>query len=322
MTTSPLRLLALAVLAGVLAACGASSSEPEDAATDGAPGPVVVATTTILGDMVGQIVGEEGTVEVLMAPGQDPHGFAPSAQQAERLREADLVVANGLGLEEAARDVLEAAEADGVPVVHVAEAVDPLAPAESAAEHEEHADEEHAHEEGDPHVWFDPLRMAEGARVVGGALTDVAEGDWAARAEEVAADLEDTHEQVAEILAGVPDACRRLVTNHDTLRYLAARYDFEVIGTVIPGTSTAAQPAARDFAALAEVLRETGAPAIFAETTQATRLAEALAEEVGRDIEIVELYTGSLGEPGSGADTYAGMLTTDAQRIADALADC
>ena len=334
--------LVAAMAAVALTACGALAGAPGDtpgssggsSVTTGA-GPLVVATTTILGDVVGEVIGGDGRVEVLMSPGQDPHGFSPSAQQAELLRGADLVVANGLGLEAAAMDVIEAAEQDGVPVVRVAEEVDPLGTGESADEHAEHAggdehDEEedhaeagHHHDDGDPHIWFDPLRMADGARVIGQALGELdATGDWDARAERVAASLEATHDEVVDILAAVPPGCRTLVSNHDNLSYLAARYDFEVIGTVLPGTSTAAEPSAQEFARLAEVLRETGTPAIFVETTQTTRLAESLAAEVGRDVAVVELFTDALGEPGSGADTYAGLLTTDARRIADALADC
>lgn len=310
-------LLFAALAAAALSACGAQA--PPEAST----GPVVVVTTTILGDVVDQVVGDGGRVEVLMAPGQDPHGFAPSAKQAERLREADLVVANGLGLEEGARDMIEAAAADGVPVLRVAEELDPAG--DPGADHDAGQDDthgDHDHDAGDPHIWFDPLRMAEAAREVGHALADITPGDWGTRAEATAASMEALHEDVAELLAPIPERCRRLVTNHDNLGHLAARYDLEVVGTVLPGTSTAVDPSARDFAALAELVRATQAPAIFVETTQGARLAQALATEVGREIAVVELYTDALGEPGSGAETYRGLMTTDARRIADALADC
>jgi zinc/manganese transport system substrate-binding protein len=118
----------------------------------------------------------------------------------------------------------------------------------------------------------------------------------------------------------VPVDRRVLVTNHDALGYFADRYGFEVVGTVIPGISTQAAADAADFAALATTVRDRGVPAIFAETTSSTALADALAAEVGRDVAVVTLYTGSLGPPDSGADTYVGMLETDAHRIADALA--
>jgi zinc/manganese transport system substrate-binding protein len=335
----PLRHLAL-LLAALLAAGATGCASEPGAAPAGAvaEGPLVVATTTILADLVSQLLGDAGHVESLMGPGQDPHGFSPSARQAERLRRADLVVANGLGLEEGVGDAIAAAEAAGVPVVRVAEEVDVLPPGgESVHDHEDVHDSEdggdeaedpegddgHDHGEGDPHVWFDPVRTAEGMRAVGAALADLdPAGDWDARTDALVDDLTTLDAEIAELLAPVPERCRQLVTNHDNLGYLAARYDLEVIGTVLPGTSASADPSARAFAELVELLRRTGVPAVFVDTTVATRPAEVLTSEVGRDVAVVELYTDALGEPGSGADTYAGMLTTDARRIADALADC
>lgn len=316
----------------------------------------VVVTTTILGEIVQQVVDDRGSVEVLLQPGQDPHGFSPSAQQAQALRAADLVVANGLQLEESLLDTLEAAEADGAAVLRVAEQLDPLpatgdphsehahgddahaddAPLDDAQGHEagdDHA-EETASDEGDapdestnfdPHVWLDPVRMADGAEAIAERLAEVDTGsavNWAARGDAVASDILAAHETVEATLADVPARCRELVTNHDALAYFADRYGFEVIGTVVPGTTSQVDPSAEEFAALAETLRSNPVPAIFAETTQPVRLAEALAGDVGRDLDVVPLYTGSLGEPGSGADTYNGMLTTNAELIADALATC
>lgn len=307
----------------LLASCASASGDDQAGAPDGLS---VVVTTTILGDVVRGIVGDAGTVEVLMAPGQDPHGFAASARQAQQIREASLVVANGLGLEEAMHDDLEAAEAAGVEVLHVAEHVDPLEIGEDPVEHEGEGEEGHGHGGEDPHVWLDPVRMAEGARVISASLAEVDDtlddATWIDRGEEVAADLEALDDEVAGILAEVPEACRLLVTNHDSLGYLAARYDLEVVGSVVPGTSTQAEPSAQEFATLAGVLRDAGVGAIFAETTVSHRLADSLAAEVGRDVQVVELYSDSLGEPGSGAETYAGLLRTDAQLIADALAAC
>lgn len=314
------------VLAVGLTACGT----PAGVSATADSGARVVATTSILGDLVGDVVGEHADVQVLVPPGQDPHGFSPSARQAQDLRTADLVVANGLQLEAGLLDVLAAAADDRVPVLRLAQHLDPIAPAGVADEHEaegasatDHPDDDH--HTLDPHVWFDPLRMADGARLVAARLEQAGVGDdvdWAARGEQVASDLESLHDEVGTILEPVRDPCRQLLTNHDSLGYFAARYDFEVVGSVTPGTSSQADPSARDFAALADVLRATGVSAVFVGVGQSARLAEALATEVGGDVAVVELYTGSLGEPGSGAEDYAGMLLTDARRIADALAGC
>lgn len=318
MTAHPL-LAVVASLALIATAC-AGGGTVETAAGAADDEVHVVVTTTIMDDLVRQVAGDDARVDVLMASGQDPHGYAPSAQQAAMLRDADLVVANGLGLEEGLLDALEAAEADGATVLRIAEEVAPIqadedAPAEDA--------DGHQHSEGDPHVWFDPLRMAAGARLVADALATVdADTDWEARAADAAAALEDLDEELAETLSTIPERCRRLVTTHESFGYLAERYDLEVIATVVPGTSTEVGPSAQAFAALIDLVRESGVPAIFAENTQSSRLADALATEVGRDVAVVPLYTGTLGEPGSAADTYAGMMRTDAERIAVALEDC
>lgn len=369
------RLRPVAALAAgtlLLAACGAGEDDPTADATtpveasapaaEPADSLTVVATTTVLGDLVKGVAGDDAVVTVLMEPGQDPHGFAPSAQDAQALREADLVVANGFQLEEGLLDALEAAEEDGVEVLEVAPLVDPLAFAEGEDDHDdEHGhedDEDHGHEgeedshegeddhahdedkdghegedehghdhgEFDPHFWHDPARAATAAREIAEHL---AEADdelddqvWLDRGDAFAAELEALDEDITATLSSVPEDCRKLVTNHDAFGYFAAAYDFQVVGSVIPGTSTQVDPSAQDFAELAELIRDEGVPAIFAETQSSTRLAEALAEEVGREIAVVELFAGTLGAPGSGADTYLGMLEVNAQRIADALGTC
>ena len=185
-------------------------------------------------------------------------------------------------------------------------------------EHDDH--EGHAHTGSDPHFWLDPLRVAKAVELIAEALTDVDPSiDWAGRAEVYASELEQLHAAIESILAGIPEGDRKLITNHEALGYFADRYDFEVLDTVIPGGATLADPSSAELAALVETIREEGVPAIFAETIESTALAEALAAEAGPDVEVVELYTGSLGEPGSGADTLVGMLRVNAQRIAEAL---
>lgn len=327
--------VALAVAALLLAACAgdasapapspAPASTPDAPEAPDAPDPVlVVATTSILGDLVASVVGEEGTVRVLMAPGVDPHGYAASASDAAALRDADLVVANGLQLEEGLLAALDAAAADGVRVLEVAPLLDPIPFAAGPHDHDDDEHDEHDHGELDPHFWFDPIRSATAGELVADALLALRpDGDWAARAAGLRAELEALDAELTATFAAVPEARRRLVTNHDSLGYLADRYGFEIIATVVPGSSTsvATNPAA--FADLADLLVAEGVDVVFAETTDSDTLARALADEaVGRgglEVEVVTLFTGSLGPAGSGAETYAGMLRTDAALISAAL---
>lgn len=293
----------LIVAALTMAGCASESTpSPND-------GPLVVVTTSILGDVVSQLVGEAGRVETLMGPGVDPHEFLPSARQAELLHRADLVVANGLGLEEGLIDVLGAARDDGVKVLEVAPQVDPI-PFEVGKE------------EGspDPHFWFDPTRMARAVDLIASSLEQVdPSADWPTAASQLHADLEELDAEEAQIVASIPPGRRKLVTNHDALGYFAARYDFQIIATVIPAASTLAEPSAADLADLVSTLQAQGVTTIFAETSAPDTLAKAVAAELGENVDVRTLYTGALGAPGSGADTYAGMLRTDATTIADAL---
>ncbi|MYF84638.1 MAG: zinc ABC transporter substrate-binding protein [Acidimicrobiia bacterium] len=178
----------------------------------------------------------------------------------------------------------------------------------------------HDHTGGDPHFWLDPLRVAKAALLIAEALTEIdPSGDWMSRAEAYAATLTDLDAEIQDILAPIPHENRVLITNHDSLGYFADRYEFEVIGVVIPGGSTLADPSSAELAALVEEIVEEGVKVIFAETIDSTALAEAVAAEAGTDVSVVTLHTGSLGEPGTETDNIVGMLRSNAMRIADAL---
>ena len=332
---------ALALVAAlVVAACGDSGGSGPADSDDRAGGPDtprVVATTSIWADVVSNLAcGGIAAVETLVPPGADAHAFEPSLADRERLETASLVVANGLGLEGGLETTLEAVEAEGTPVVRVADhiAILPMSSPEAAGhDHEDEAtadtgepEQDHAHDhehEGeDPHVWFDPIRVA-------GALPALAEvlGSEAGLDPDAVdacltaygAELEALDAEIIEILAAIPQERRVLVTNHESLGSFADRYGFDVVGTIIPAPSTLAETSPGQLEDLAEAVEATGAPAIFVEHEHSSTQAEALAERVG-DVSVVSLHTEALGEPGSGADTYVGFLRTNATAIADALA--
>ncbi|MEX2653585.1 MAG: metal ABC transporter substrate-binding protein, partial [Acidimicrobiia bacterium] len=171
----------------------------------------------------------------------------------------------------------------------------------------------------DPHTWMDPVRMADALRLIGVALSEVAPGeDWTERASQAADEMLEVHEEVESILAAIPHERRKLVTNHDSFGYLAARYDFEIVGVAIPGGSTLASPSSAQISELVEVIRETGVEVLFAETTSPAALLEAIAGEV-EGVRVVELLEASLAPPGEPGDTLAGMLVVNAETIAEAL---
>lgn len=301
------------------AACGG-----DDDAGAAADRPQVVVTTSILGDVVREVVGDEADVEVIMPAGADPHEFAPSARQAEAMEDADLLVVNGAGFEQGLADVVDSARDAGAPTFTFADHVT-LRSAEGTEHHHEGEDEHEAHDDeggDDPHFWTDPLTLAEGVPALADTLQTLDGVDPDAVASNASAYIDALgalDDEIVTTLESIPSAQRVLVTNHEVLGYFAARYGFEVVGTVIPSMSTSARPSAADLEELAHVIDEHAVPAIFAETSQPTQLAEALAGQLGGDVEIVELYTESLGEEDSGADIYLGMMRTNAERIVEAL---
>jgi len=300
--------------------------------------PVIVATTSIWADIVDQVdCGDVFDVQSLIPVGGDAHSFEPSIRDRDALGDAALVVANGADLEAQLHDTLESVAGDGVPVFEVAEHVTtrPMGGDEEHAEGEEHADEtvadgtdEHAdeedahdHEGDDPHVWFDPTLVIEGLPALGDALV-AAGADATATAEcvgTVTTALEGLDAEITEVLSVVPDGQRQLVTNHDALGYFANRYHFEVLGSVLPSSSTLVEASPAELDALSDAIDAEGVPAIFAEALEATDDATTLGERLG--VDVVTLYTDSLGDEGSGAETYADMMLFDANAIATALSD-
>ncbi len=310
------------ITAAALTLAGCAGSDADTASPSGSAGAAasVVATTTIWGDITGQVVECAGTGEVitLMPVGTDPHDYAPSSQDVAAMVTADLVVANGLGLEEGLAQSLESAAADGATVFEVAAQLDPLPfGAQSGQPGQAEGD---VPGNPDPHVWHDVTRTARAAGLIGAELTRATGNpDYAECGTLLQGELMTVNDEVAEALATVGEERRILVTDHDALGYLAAAYGYTVAGTVVPGGSTLAEPSSAELAALAATVTEAGVPAVFANTANPKALVDALASEVG-DIEVVALYVDSVGEPGSGADTFQGMVRTNAQRISDALA--
>jgi zinc/manganese transport system substrate-binding protein len=244
------------------------------------------------------------------------------------------LVTNGLGLEAGLSPVIDAVEGSGTPVFvfadHVGSESGPLDEAVAGEESTEDSGQDSGEESGedddqpnglDPHVWMNPLQVIAGLDALGAELVDrgIDPGEVQLAIAAYTEELLELDRHIEEIVSGLPPERRTLVTNHDSFGYFAERYGFEVLGTVIPSLTTSSQTSAAQLEDLADIVRDEGVPAIFVETTESDRLARALAKEAGGDVLVVELYSGSLGEPGSGADTYVGYMTTNAERIVAAL---
>ncbi|WP_330231760.1 zinc ABC transporter substrate-binding protein AztC [Nocardia sp. NBC_00508] len=268
----------------------------------------IMVTTNILGDLTRTVAGDAVEVTVLMPPDADPHFFAISAQQAAQLERANLIVYNGLGLEENVLRNVEAAERSGVPAVALGTEIDPISFS---------ADD--ANGRPDPHFWTDPHRVRRAVEVVRDRIIDHVDGVDAAAiragADRYLAELDRLDRWMTERFATIPAERRKLVTNHHVFGYLAQRFGFTVVGAVLPGGTTLASPSPSDLAALAGTIRAAGVSAIFADSSQPDRLARVLAEQAGLHVQVIPLYSESLTEPGGGAGTYLEMMRANTEAI-------
>ncbi|PPF47459.1 zinc ABC transporter substrate-binding protein [Pseudoclavibacter sp. AY1F1] len=294
---------ALAIASG-LASCGATT--PADR-------PEIVVTTNILGDVVTELVGDQATVTTLMKPGADPHSFSLSAQEAASIENADFVVSNGLGLEEGVAQHLGQVDAAGIPHFVASDAFEPLAYTEGDTEGMD-----------DPHFWTDPARMSAVVEALGMQLAAEVAGLDAETLEVSVADYASQLEELDMWMQGefdsIPSSSKSLVTNHHVFGYLADRFGFTVVGTVIPGGTTLAAPSAADFAELSADITAAGVPTIFADSSSPDDLARALASEAGIEVRVEPLFTESLTPAGGGAATYLEMMRTNTERITTGLA--
>ena len=293
-----------------LAAAGCTAAGTGTAGTDDRPR--VVVTTNILGDVVGELVGDQVDVVTLMPPGADPHSVEISAREAAEMLDADLVVSNGLGLEEGLQQHVDAAGAAGVPVVEAGDLIEPLAYVDGDAEGEP-----------DPHLWTDTgrvLDVVDGLEPVLATEVDGIDVDrLTAATASYRAQLETLDAELTATFAAIPAERRALVTNHHVFGYLAERWGFRVVGAVLPSGTTLAAPSASDLADLTEAIEEAGVATIFADSSQPDRLVQVLADEADVDVEVVALHTESLSAPGGGAATYLEMMRSNEQLISHGL---
>lgn len=291
----------------VLAGCGlAPAGQPSGTSLR------AVATTNIIGDVVAHVAGENVQLTVLMGPGVDPHTYTPTPRDVAAVHDAQLIFVNGAGLETFLEPLLKQAGGQAR-TVDLSQGLD-LLPA-VRTEEEEHAGEG----EYDPHVWLSVPNVLRWVDAIAAALSeaDAAHaGEYRSRAAAYRQELEALDAWIRQQVAGLPPERRKLVTNHPAFGYFAREYGFEQVGAVYP-ISPAAEPSAQEIAALEEAIRRLGVPAVFTESTVNPKLAEQVARDTG--VRLVRLYTGSLGAPGSGAETYIEMMRYNVRAIVEAL---
>jgi zinc/manganese transport system substrate-binding protein/manganese/iron transport system substrate-binding protein len=278
----------------------------------------VVASTTQIGDFARQVGGDRIQLTVLLKPNQDAHDFELAPSQVRAIAGADLVLANGLGLDSFLDKALESSEAEAVVVS------DGIVTIEGHEEEEHAGEEEDDHAGQDPHVWFsvaNAMTMVENVRDALSAADAANAATYAQNATRYLGELQTLDASIKQQVAQVPAACRKLVTNHDVLGYYAQAYGFEVIGSVIPSTSSQASASAADVADIVRRIEAEGVPAIFAEASINPDLIRQVGREAGVKV-VDDLYGDSLGPSGSDGATYVGMMQSNTKKIVDALKAC
>jgi zinc/manganese transport system substrate-binding protein len=281
--------IAIAVLAlAAVAGCGDGSGS--------SGGRQVVATTTEVADLVGQVGGDRVSVDGMLRPGGDPHDYEPRPSDAAAVAKADLVFSSGGEVDEWLGDVIDNAGGDA-DLVSLIDSVHRLG--------------------DDPHWWQDPRNAERALETIRARLSQLDPRGRAAyrrNAARAVGALRRLDKRIAACVRRVPRAKRKIVTTHDALGYFARRYGIEVVGAVIPSLSTQAQASAGDVERLVERIRREGVEAIFPESSVSPDIEQAIAREAGARIGD-PLYADSLGPEGSAGATYAGALAADARAL-------
>jgi ABC-type Zn uptake system ZnuABC Zn-binding protein ZnuA len=236
------------------------------------------------------------------------------------LHDADVVFINGLGLEESLEQSLSQLP-ENIPIVSLSEGIQlrefALERTDTDADHEQEA---HAATGVDPHVWFDPLNIGvwtDNAAQSLSALDPANAATFQANSDTYHNQLEDLHNWILTQLEEIPQADRKLVTDHLFMGYFTQRYDFEIINALLPAFSSAASPSAQELAGIQDSIRQSGVEVIFIGISSNRRIAEQIAGDTS--VAVVPLYTGSLSELNGPADTYLSFMQYNVRAIATAL---
>lgn len=275
----------------------------------------VVATTTIVADVVAQIGGDAIELTALLPPKADPHSYQPTPQDLARVADAQVLFISGAGLEAFIQDLLENSGTTARQVA-LSEGIQLL---ETAAG-DEHQEDDHAEHPGDPHVWMDPNNILIWVDHIERVLIELDSQNAAFYQQNAAAyrqTLRDLDQWIVNQVDQIPPSRRVLVTDHQVFTYFAARYGFEQIGAIVPGFSTLSEPSAQELAKLEDTIRDMGVAAIFVGNTVNPSLAKRVADDTGT--RLVQFYTGSLTDPSGPAATYVEYMRFNVQAIVGAL---
>ena len=317
-----------------LVACGSGDEEVAPAApaapsAPAAPAPVataapavevrptlerlnVVATTSIVADWVQQVGGERLIVESVVPPGADAHAYQVTPKGVRMITDSDFIFGVGVEYEEKwLAKLLENFPDDRA--VFLGDLVDPILFADEHDEHDE--DEEHEGHEGhdhgqfDPHVWFDPVRVASIASIIGAELKTIdPEGSqyYEDRVKAYVEELDALHSQILAQIDEIDIQDRVIMTSHEALGYLEARYGVEVLPAVLPGPDGDISATPKDLVHAIEEIEEHNVKVIFIDETRSAKAADRVAEETG-----IEVVSGLKVESLKNGQTYIEFMETN-----------
>jgi manganese/iron transport system substrate-binding protein len=294
----------VALLAIVLAACGGPTSDGSAGPTPDPDAVQVVTTTTVFADLVAQVGGTRVSVHSLVPKGGEVHTFDPTPADIQRIATAQLIVRNGLGLDDWLDSLVNDAGTQA-PSIALAEDLPGVTYLTGNAD------------TPNPHLWMDVAYASLYVGRIADALSSVDPTDaslFARRAADYQATLSTLDSRIREQIGTVPAADRVVVSFHDAFPYFARAYGLTIVGTIVdaPGQD----PSAGEIAALVDRIRASGASAIFAEAQFNDALAHAIAAETGATV-VSDLYDDSLGN--APVDTYVGMMTWNTDRVVAAI---
>lgn len=292
-------LVALAVAATVLAsACAPAGNSPSGNATL-----TIVATTTVFADIVRNVAGDHATVTSIIPAGAGPEDYEPKPDDARKLADADLIVSNGVGLDDFLDQLIDAAGEGAVPRLVLGDGIPTIT----------------VDGEANPHFWLDPSLVASHyVPAITAALVKLdlpGAATFTANANAYVTQIEAMDAANKAKIETIPVANRKLVTFHDAFPYFAAHYGFEVVGIILANVGQ--EPTAAELAALVETVRAAHVKAVFSEAQFSPELAQTLAEEAGITTVVTTLYNDTVGPPP--VDTYLKMMEWNVNEIVQAL---
>ena len=335
MRTRPIYKIGAIVLSIVLIACGTGTTD--EATSDKIN---VLATTPMLGDFVNEIGGENINLTILMPAETDPHTYDPSPQDASKIADADIVFYVGLKYEPSALiKLVENTSNEAAVLVEVGEEINPIEFSEEGHKghddhddedghddeegHDDHDDEDghegHGHGSEDPHFWFDPLRVAIAAELMMNQLIELDPSNseaYKTAGDAYISELNELDSTISALIETVPSKNRKLITTHESLGYIEAKYGVEVLTTIIPSLTSADEISPSQLVAVLDVIEDNDVKIIFIEFEAPSVYAETIAEEAN-----IKTVTGLWVETLREDQVYTDWLIEQVELIVENLVD-